>query len=59
MLFGGASKTRIRNLEIPDWASGPFRNDGTNLRLGRRAGFHQLVDHRIHQRLKRRVDDIG
>src|SRR5205807_407585 len=25
----------------------------------RRAGFNQLVDHRIHQRLKRGVDDIG
>ena len=28
-------------------------------RSRRRAGLHQLVNHRIHQRLKRRVDDIG
>ena len=26
---------------------------------GRRAGLHQLVDDRIHQRLERRIDDIG
>src|SRR5437868_14737363 len=37
------------------------RNDGIAIDvLGsrRRAGLHQLVDNRIHQRLKRGVDDI-
>src|SRR6202035_583159 len=28
-------------------------------RLRRRAGLHQLVDDRIHQRLERGVDDVG
>src|SRR5438128_8842000 len=47
-----ASKMRANGLKA---RSGYVRDPGSS----RRAGAHELVDDRIHQRLERGVDDVG